>query len=253
MDKTEKLVNFRDLGGLKTADGRTVRPHKLLRSGELSRITSKDISLLLSYSLKYIIDLRSTHEINKHPNVNIEGVQSFALDVLQDYTKGNPVSLSEFATMTNIAEIHSRIEEIYKAFVTTKSAQKSYRQFLLHLINVDGGVLFHCSAGKDRTGFAAMLILKILGVSNEDIMADFIKSAEMRKAHNVELLEKARQEGKSDEVIEILGRLLIVQESYLNVALETIDKEYGSFDNYIKNVLQITEEDIQVLKSKYLV
>ncbi|MCL2016855.1 MAG: tyrosine-protein phosphatase [Defluviitaleaceae bacterium] len=252
MEKTKNLVNFRDLGGLKSADGRTVRPHKLLRSGELSQITPADVQFLQAHNLKYIIDFRSQHEIAKQPNVKIDGVQSFALDVLQDFTKGNPVNLAQFATMTSIAEIHAKLEEVYRAFVTTKTAQQCYRQFLVHLAQLDGGILFHCSAGKDRTGFAAMLILTILDVNPADIMADFIKSSKLRKKQNELLLENARKEGQSPETLEVLGKMLIVQGSYLNAATSTIVSEYGSFDNYVTNILHITNEQIQTIKNKYL-
>ena len=246
------LSNFRDLGGLIGEGGRKVRLNKLLRAAQIVSLMQEDIDKLMSYGLKAIVDFRSLAEVEKSPDDEIKGAKHLHLDIMAD----SFVKFDDYNAWTQTLKMDTAERDMirtYKEFVTMDSAKKGYACFIRECINAaEGGVLFHCAAGKDRTGFGAAIILKILGVSDEDIFQDYYKTLEERRGVNERLYEEYRAKGLNDEQIEAIRVFYGVKKEYLEAAFSEVEKEFGSFENYIKNGLGINAEEIDLLKELYL-
>lgn len=128
-----------------------------------------------------------------------------------------------------------------------------YRQFMQTILTSAGApVVWHCSAGKDRAGFASAIVLRILGVPQETVMADYMASKQHAlhaRKNEVRILRLLR----GDEAADKLSILLGVEEAWLAAAFDEIDKHWGSFENYTREALELSEDDIQSLRDTLLV
>ncbi len=247
------LVNFRDLGNMTTQEGLKVKENHLLRSGEVVNLSDEDIQTLVdTYRVTQIIDFRSEGEVTEKPIDKIPGTEYLNIDVMKDVAQS--VAMQE-EMMKNLQPglVDDHMKEVNQQFVTLESARKGYEQFLKACLNnEEGATLFHCFAGKDRTGFGAAILLKTLGVREEDIMSDYLKTVEQRKEANEVFIQQSRQKGLPEDKLEALRTIMSVKKEYLTEAFLTIEKEYENFENYIKTGLNMTEADIANLKQKYL-
>jgi len=142
---------------------------------------------------------------------------------------------------------------VYRELVVSPEARVGYRQFVDVLLGSKGSVLFHCFAGKDRTGWGAVIVLKILGVSEEDIVSDYLATIEGRKGANSRLIEEQREKGLSQEQLDVFEELMSVKGSYLEAAFNAVEEEYGSFDDYLRQGLGVEDDEITLLRNLYLV
>ncbi|MBA1393807.1 tyrosine-protein phosphatase, partial [Lactobacillus sp. XV13L] len=200
-----KLINFCDLGGLTTQDHHTIKTKQLLRSGELVGL-DKDTKNKLreDYHLTLAIDFRRDFEIKERPDDQISGVEIINIDILK--SANNNASLEDFITIGASDQVDQHMLNIYHDLVMDPNAQAGYQQFLqLVLHNTTGSTLFHCFAGKDRTGFGAALILSLLGVDEAQILADYLKTNQDRKDANDAIIATYRQQGASPEALEALA------------------------------------------------
>jgi len=128
----------------------------------------------------------------------------------------------------------------------------SYRRFIQEVLAADGApVLFHCTAGKDRTGFAAAIVLRLLGVPEESIVADYLRSnAYSLAAHRRDLLLLRLMWGPAASAL--VRGLLGVDQAYLRAAFEAIDREYGSFEAYVRDGLGLGPAEIARLRAALL-
>lgn len=247
------LVNFRDLGGLTGHNGRKIKAKRLLRSAELMNLHEEDKNRLIEeFGLKQIVDFRSTNEVQTRPNDHFEGVSSHLINVMKD-TEENMASLEGMTSHLDPTKADHFMTDLNRQFITMNSAQEGFRNFFRACLNLEeGATLFHCAAGKDRTGFGAALLLKTLGVSEEDIYADYLKTVEMRAAANEKILAEYRAKGLNESQLEALRTFYSVKQEYLEAAFGEIAKTYGNFENYLSQGLQITEEEIASLRQLYL-
>jgi len=251
-----ELTNFRDLGGLLGINGRAIKEKLLLRAAQPVRLIESDTSILRDeYQLAHIIDFRGQHEISVDPVDDIEGVEYRNIDIMasQMSKQTKAPSIEEMVKNLQPGAADIFMSGAYTGFVTSEDAKAGYRQFIDALLNSKGALLFHCYAGKDRTGWGAALILKILGVSDEDIMTDYLATIEGRKADNAKMIEEHRQKGLTEEQLSSLEEMMSVKPSYLQAAFDTVEKEYGAFDDYLKQALNVTDEEIVKLQDLYLI
>lgn len=249
----EAVTNFRDIGGKSGAGGKKVKERQFLRSGDLHELTEQDRAVLLNeYSLQTIVDFRSAAEKKDRPDIDLPGVTYVPIDVLADIPEQNG-SLESMLTANTPPD--TLMKQVYKNLVLTKSAQLGYRQFLELLLNEsEVPVVFHCFAGKDRTGFAAALVLKLLGVSEEDIYKDYLRTNEMRKEANKEMLRQLQAlYHLSDDQAARIAPMLDVKKEYLQSVFTAINEQYGDFETYVTDVLRFSPEKIQQLQELYLV
>ena len=176
MLELEEGINFRELGGYLTEDGRKIKWHKLLRCGSMAQLTKNDVDYLDQYGVRYIIDLRSPEESNYSLDKYPDKAQYFQDTVY-------PFSFSLFKNLGIINNMRlgaSNMDfgrQTYLQMLLDPHAQAAYRKMFNILLENDKegeSVVFHCTAGKDRTGVATFLILSALGVSEKQIVEDYL-------------------------------------------------------------------------------
>ena len=221
--------NVRDLGGYKTKDGLHVKTNKLFRSDDLDKLTKEDIQLLTNIPLRTIIDFREKDKLVNTPDKEISSVLK---------TVSLPINAGEIidTKIDSAKDIPLVMIEAYKTIIRHyQDKLKIFFQLISEESNAP--LLFHCSAGKDRTGITAALILAALGVDRDTIMEDYLLTNECLK-------------GKYDFLIMIkpdLKPLFIVMPEYLEEAFKTIDLEYGGITNYLTEHLNVNIERLKAL------
>lgn len=246
--------NLRDLGGMPTTDGHCVRHNRFLRSANLQALTHRDQHRLLQSGLTTILDLRTPIEIEEKPDVQINGVENIAVPILSDQSMGitrehgaDPIQAIR-SMRRQPQQLQKSLPDfckLYEGMVTSPSSQAGLAQALNIIIDCSlrgECVLYHCTAGKDRTGILSALILSILGVERPLIINDYIatnRSARWeanRKGTLVALMTRSISVGK------IVRSLFLANPHWLEHALNTIDEQYGGVQEYTTRVLNIPEE-----------
>lgn len=247
-------TNFRDLGGIKTADGKTIKKGLLLRSGEPDEIGLEQfIELKNKYDIRFIVDFRTNKEAESSHVADDAGVDREIIDILKN-AEQYVTSYKNFRQIIEPDRVRSFMNEVYAVMITEKDSQAGYKRFLDIILSLnEGAVLFHCFAGKDRTGIAAAILLSILGVGRDEIIKDYLITNEMRKETNKKILQKDLEAGVPPEHLKTIEGFLLVEREYLETAFDTAEKRYGSFDNYITEGLGVTEADREILKNRYLI
>lgn len=248
-----ELVNFRDIGGIKTNDGHLVKTKRLLRSGEIVNVDQKSKEELVSdYQLKQVIDLRSQAEVSERPDDPILGVDNINIEVMKG-AKTNGVTLHDLARIGKVDYVENHMLSVYEELVLDPIAQKSYGQFLdLLLKNQTGSTLFHCFAGKDRTGVAAALILWLLDVDDDDVMKDYLKTNVDRKAANDIIIGEYQKFGYEREALDALEISLYVKEEYLKKVSELVHDNYGNIFDYAEKALDFNYSKVDQLHNLYV-
>lgn len=249
--------NTRDLGGLTGRDRRTVRAGRIIRSDELNGLNETDLGYFSDLGLCTIVDLRIREEFEKRPDripstvrnhitrsMNTPAWMSAIVEEMFGDREMEPEEESRNllgCTDAKVArldseQIRSAVGKLYEKFVVDPACLDAYRTVFELLSREDGPpLLFHCVAGKDRTGIVAALILSALGVPQEKILEDY-------------LLSNCVVEKKYSKQIRFRPNLRTLYESrpeYLQSALKKIRDEYGSMDDYLRNVLNVDPETLQ--------
>ena len=244
--------NFRDLGGYGTTDGRTVRWGMLYRSDGLNELTDKDLELLSELSLDRIVDFRTELESGHKPD-RLPAEKSprlVKLPIEDSSTKVWHESQSDMTKKLRSIDAGEYMVKTYQELATQFTPEM--KKFVQEVTSAQGRpVLFHCMAGKDRTGFAAAILLRMLGVPQETIMEDYLLTNEYLLFHFKWRLFLVRLlRGK--RFVEKVKGFMAADPSYLSAAFDSIDREYGSFENYVQNGLGLTENDVKRMKGLYL-
>jgi len=262
----EQIENARDMGTLVMQNKQTIRTGMLVRSGNLSKATDGDVALLKEkYNLTNVFDFRFEAEANAAPDRIIDGVSYTHLSTLpQAFIQGFSTSRPDttkmdtrdmMAVLMKYAfdpKAQAMARQLYPAIVTDSTAQHYYGEFLSGVLNAKGGVLWHCSQGKDRAGWASALLLAALGASRETIVEDFDLSNQSYARQVEALSEKVRdKEGGMDAVAFIRAMVGVNRENF-EATLDLIDQRYGSLSGYIENQLGFKKEEQQQLRLKYL-
>lgn len=247
MYQINELVNFRDLGGIPGLNGKKIMSNRLLRSAALTA------PMPPGYDLRQIVDFRTQKEVNKNPDNVPRGVSYVQANIeMNGSVKGARIGRLVF--WGKIAVCHTYLANVYTGFVTSEAARAGFATLTTACVNnPTGATLFHCVAGKDRTGFAAALLLKILGASDADIMADYLQTEKDRYLANKAFIAHYSRRGlffKRQQ--EALAVIMGVRPEYLLAAFNAMDKAYGGFDGYLLQGLGITPQDIRRLQELYL-
>jgi protein-tyrosine phosphatase len=236
-------VNFRDLGGYTTRDGHHVKWGKVYRSADMSKLTDQDMAVLTERKIAYDVDLRGTQESKQAPD---------RLNPNTDYILC-PAGSDNVGNMMQSFKGKTRGDSIMEAYYsnTTYLADR-YKPFFGKLLAMpeDKSLVFHCTAGKDRTGIGAALLLYSLGVPYDTIMSDYEASNYYRAAENEKMAAGMVKfmnvnEGVAKDVVS-------VKKEYLDATFSAIKKQYGSVDNYLKTQIGLSDKDIKELKKKFL-
>ncbi|HYW03987.1 MAG TPA: tyrosine-protein phosphatase [Gammaproteobacteria bacterium] len=234
--------NFRDLGGYRATDGRRVRPARLYRSGVMAYLTPADQQRLARIGVHTIVDLRRADERAQEPTRWPDPtVRVLAHDDPRDRSALQGLAGEQPATR---AGMYVAMTGFYRSM----PAWLAPRLRLLFEALAGGAVplVFHCSAGKDRTGLAAALVLELLGVAREDILADYALTNQAVDLEAFLARERSARLGLSDSSHPLLTLepearrpMLNADADYLATALDTITAEYGSTEDYLRSVVGI--------------
>lgn len=255
----ENLPNTRDLGGIITEDGRTICPHKLLRSGALFWSSEEDRTVLVQkYNLRTVVDFRTESEKKEKPDPEMPGVVNIWNPILEEAAMGitREEKQKEKSVVQQVLERtggkakgpEEYMQKMYHDLVSSEFSRKQYRKFFAILLaQENGAVLWHCSAGKDRVGIATALLLSALGVSRECIMADYIKTNDFVKEDVQQLLGKVKPEFRA-----AVRMLFVVVPSFLESFFQTIDSEFGGMDSFLEKEMGLTADKREKLRDMYL-
>ena len=240
--------NTRELGGYKTTDGKSIKWGMLFRSDKLSDISKADQAYLQNLGIKKIIDFRSKEEKAEDPDIVPKGISYIEMPISVDGAMRSKIE-AVLKGETN-KEVKSFLIDANKEFVSDYNGV--YGDFLKNLIDDDGPALFHCTAGKDRAGFAAAITLIALGVSKEDVIKDYMKTNQFTEERIEEIIGQIELMTLYQTDAEVLRPLLGVEREYIETAFQTAEDEYGSLMNFIRHGLNISDDDLQKLRTKFL-
>jgi protein-tyrosine phosphatase len=249
--------NFRDLGGYETEDGRKVKWGRVFRSDALARLTEADYEKLAQLKIRTVCDLRSRMERDREPT-KWQGPAPEMIS-LEMGVSGNPNQdptatflqplLSGQATPAQIAQM-MQDSMGQMAAKEGKQAGAVYRR----LIATGEPLLFHCTAGKDRTGLTAALLLTMLGVKRAQIMEDYLLVNQLMPPEKVAPAMAKRLEAMVGRPVDpaLMVPLMGTRAEWLNAAFAGIESGFGSFDRFRREVMGLTDEDVAVLKLRLL-
>lgn len=248
--------NFRDLGGYRTMDGHTVKWHRLIRSGHLNTLDQPDLDLLASLNITLDVDFRAPGEIKVQPDHVPVTATYHQLSVFQtdrtDASHSQEEIEAEFSDDPQAGYHH--MLQVYREMVTASKAKAAYQHFFDLLLDSDpeSAVLFHCTAGKDRTGMGAILLLSALNVDRQTSINDYLLTNQVNQALLDGVVKKITQAGKSPAFAQNTLSLMSVSPDYIGTALQIIDHDYGSIHHYLRAYLGITPQNMRDLQKRYL-
>jgi protein-tyrosine phosphatase len=244
--KLQGAVNFRDIGGYPTKDGGHVKWGKIYRSAALNNLTPGDLQKLQNLSLAFVADFRGPYEVKAAPDrlpSNITrrslpagsetiGDTSYMRKMIQRMRMGDSVMYDFYSDVT---PFHARYEPVFEELLA---------------LNKDSALLFHCTAGKDRTGIAAALILYALGVDEQTILSDYVATDYYRNAENKHAITGMMQFYGLSEAVAL--NMMAAREDYLKATFSAIRKKYGTMDNYLKTEMDLNDEKLMKLRCLYV-
>jgi protein-tyrosine phosphatase len=237
-------LNFRDLGGYTTTDGHHVKWKVIYRSADISKLTPADLDTLRARHIWYDVDLRGTMESAKAPDKINPGT---------DYILCPAGSDSSNARMTqNMMQARNGDSMMLGWYTNTAYLTARYQPFFAKLLILpdSDALLFHCTAGKDRTGIGAALLLYALGVPYATIEADYTATNYYRAQDNGRSLQSMVTQYHLNEGV--ARSMNSAKAEYLAVTFDAIRKQYGSIDNYLEQQIGLDTAKREELKKKFL-
>ena len=243
--RLQSIDNFRDIAGITTAyttahDG-TLRSGVFYRSNAITP-SAADLAILNSLGIKAVYDLRTPSEIAATPDTMLSGATYENIDIIGSTTSGSNITNISFKSA---ADAIAMMEQTNRAFVSDAGMRGQFGTLFNELASVDAAQLFHCTAGKDRTGWTAAVLQSIAGVDDATIMANYLATNDYTAARVAATLKALPA-----SMAAIYEPLLGVQASYLQAGLDEVKTEYGSMDNYLQHGLGLSQETLYVLRGK---
>tara|TARA_B100000686_G_C16665993_1_gene903621 strand:+ start:316 stop:1116 length:801 start_codon:yes stop_codon:yes gene_type:complete len=254
-------ANFRDIGGLRTVDGYQVRTGRLFRSGHLSHLNDTEKKVLTALDLRTVVDLRRPSEISNFPTPDMNEVCQISISVSSED--------NEFAVVANLVSNNAPEQKNSRELIQSYF-RKNITERLDNFIPVFDAatdpnhhpLLFHCMAGKDRTGFVAGVILRLLGVSESETINDYLLTNELLKNRlteqlNQERLRIAKQNriqpaDVNEEQLENTKLRIYTQASFLKSSFDAINEKFESLETFRKDGLKISDSRFDSFKESIL-
>ena len=259
------IDNARDLGGYPAADGKEIKADVLFRSGNLSEATAEYVAKIQEIGITKIIDLRTSFERLRKPNVKIDGVEQVPLSML---TIPNLLVLQREDWMSLLGAIRSGIMEtwdanLYRQYIQDPNAIKATKQFFQEVEenataeNGPAPILWHCTAGKDRTGIEAILLMGALGCSDDDIYSEYMNTNAFYAQKAQDSYDKAYKLTHSNLIATEFFKYEIVQENWFDISMEVIRRTgnktgNATIEEYLRNVIGLKDDDFKILREAYL-
>lgn len=252
----EGAYNFREVAGYAGKDGRKVKHNLIYRSDELSKLTADDVNKINKLGIKTIIDFRNEEErVNNEDNANLTSEVVY-LTPVADIAAFASKEDSEFDLKTSKLTskvVSTMMIEQNKAFVEMEECKKVFKE-MLDIMTDENRIptVQHCRGGKDRTGYGIALILGILGVSDADIMTDYLLTNEYKKEKNEKSLAAIMAETNDADLVLAMRYFKEAKPEFLATALDLIHEKYGSIKEYTQTQLGVTDEQVARLEELYL-
>ncbi|MDI3387526.1 tyrosine-protein phosphatase [Streptomyces sp. B-S-A8] len=253
----EGAVNVRDLGGLRTAHGGRFRAGQVFRSDSLGKLTDADVEKLAKLGLRTVVDLRGPFEVEhdgadrlpKGVEVTARPVNDLGLyaKTTQAIGSKDPVKQQE---MLGDGKAERLMKDIYRSFVTEPESRDQFAATLRDLAHPrQTPLLFHCTSGKDRTGWVSYLVLRAVGVPAATAEKDYLRSNEYRAEADRRTREGLKAGGYMENP-DLLIPLQEVREEYLDAALGEVKREYGSLAGYLSEGLGLDRGTLHRLRGR---
>ena len=250
-------LNLRDVGGHLTDDGRQVATGLAYRSAEVVPPDDATRQALADLGLRRVYDLRTEGERDAQPDQLPPGAELVVLDVFGNAPQLAPAQLKTLfddpAAATKAlgdGQLVAAFEDAYRKLVSLPSAHAAYHQLFTDLADpATGPALFHCTAGKDRTGWATAVLLLLLGVKHDDVVADFVAGNPVTRRLFQPQMDEFTAAGGHPE---LLVPLFEVQGSYLAAALDEVRATYGTLGEYVQQGLGLAPGIEDALRHRFL-
>jgi len=234
----EGASNFRDLGGYPTRDGRSIRWRQIFRSNHLGHLTAADIDIVRTLEVRSAFDFRGVEE----RAVAVCGVETITVHSLPIEPTVVAALRARLAAGSLSAEDAMEImRESYRNYVRQNT--HSFRELFAHLVEDRAPLVIHCTAGKDRTGFACALLLHALGVPDDVIADDYLLTNRFYRR------DPSASTDLPDDVRQAIGS---VESSFLAAGLDAIRADYGDLEGYFHNGLRLGARERAALRERYL-
>ncbi len=245
-----KELNFRELGGYVSDDGRKIRYGQFFRTAALCDLNAQELEEARAFGIRHIFDFRSEYEAEKEPDPVIGDAVMHHVNAMVD-RDGKPLNFSP----EGIEKIQKEAgasdgRDFLQRMYYNLPFSPAYQEMFAVIRRGETPILFHCSAGKDRTGIAAVLILMTLGVSKEDALYDYMLTNEYRAPIIERFMDKMR-EVMDEEALAPLIAYEGVAEENARISLKAIDETCGDFETYLQKQFGITPEERLRLRDMY--
>lgn len=251
------VPNMRDLGGLPVSGG-TVRRREVYRSTMLANLSKDDLPSFEDLGVAVVVDLRTESERTSQPDQLPPDIKLVDLDVLADNTLAAAANIGQLVKnpesiigILDSGQAETLMAETYRSLVTLPSALSAYRSFFEVLADPErsGAALFHCTTGKDRTGWAAASLLLLLGADEQTAFDDYMETNTDLLPALQPLFDMASKNGIDPDMLEpVLG----VRESYLNAALDEVASKYGTMEGYFTTALKLSDSTLDALRTRFV-
>ena len=249
----ERVANFRDMGGHTTRDGKRLATGRLLRAGHLGHASDNDLETLEPYGLRRVFDFRTAADIEHEGIDRLTSKAESVLLPMPDPAKGADIrSLMEGATEDDLHGIFGdgKAEKMMSesAAGLVRERREPYSLFLKALADPSQvPALFHCSAGKDRAGWAGSVVLLTLGVPEDQVIEQYLLSNRAAE----EIMERSAVQG-SNFWHDALAPLIGVREEYIQASFDAVASDWGDFDTYLSEGLGVTKEECEAIRANLL-
>lgn len=240
----EGASNFRDLGGYPTQDGHHVKWGHLYRSADISKLTDSDLQTLASRHIAVVCDLRGPDELKTNPDRLPTGATWYNMPAGSENTQASTAALMG-AKPTN------RDSMMISFYGKTDHLKAKYKPVFDQLLALPGdkALLFHCTAGKDRTGIGAALILSALGVDRATILKDYAATNDYWKGNRDQMIQAMTKQGMDEKTVK---SMLAANPVYLQNTFASIDRQFGSMDTFLVQEMELTPDKLVSLRAKYI-
>lgn len=244
-------LNFRDIGGYQNDKGQHVKWNKIYRSDSLSSLSKEDQEKLVERRITVDVDLRSKYEQNSAPDKLWSNVRFVDAHIYSENRKQNKGDNKLYRFVHHIPDMGDNwLGQIYQQVLLNSHSQHEFAKIFAELIELpeEDALVYHCSAGKDRTGMTSALILTALGVDDDTISRDYLLTNELYD------FALAKQFPDDNEIASLVSKMNIAKGEgpAIRGITETIRQGWGSFDGFFKKELGFSQKDLNRFRKMYL-